>query len=251
MGLALEGQKVIKNSIHNFSYTKHEVSKSQTIHVAAESDIQTTEPLFTSFSCRLTLSLCTVRKAPWYQMHSNYHVKAPYTLARLYFLEGYCTFSRLQTNSGRMYRNECQSWALKGILFLLLLRNMDYEWGRDQTCCGFNMYESFHMQWTLSFIRHSRWGSGRAADTGEKQPRVGGLSPVLALKRTVFLNAVRHFRSHFADDSGALVSQTSNNNSPGNTVRLLYTVFISDLPSDWEKSHFYLRWWLNCIFSGT
>lgn len=84
------------------------------------------------------------------------------------------------SNSGRMYRNECQSWALRGILFSRLLRNMDYEWGRDQTCCGFNMYESFHMHRAHSFICHSRWGSGSASDIGEKQPHgLGVFSAVL------------------------------------------------------------------------
>lgn len=84
------------------------------------------------------------------------------------------------SNSGRMYCNECQSWALRGILFLGLLRNMDYEWGRDQTCCGFNMYDSFHMHRPRFFISHSRWGSGSTSDTGEKQPHgFGFLSPVL------------------------------------------------------------------------
>lgn len=82
--------------------------------------------------------------------------------------------------SGRMFGNKCKSWALRGILFLRLLRNMDYEWGQDQTCCGFNMYESFHMHQTHSFICHSRWGSGSTFDIGEKQPHgLWFFSPVL------------------------------------------------------------------------
>lgn len=70
-------------------------------------------------------------------------------------------------NNGKMYYNECQSSALRGILFLGPLRNMDYEWGWDQTCCGFNMYESFHLHWPQSFICHSRWGSGSTSDISE------------------------------------------------------------------------------------
>lgn len=101
------------------------------------------------------------------------------------------------SNSGRMYCNECQSWALRGILFLGLLRNMDYEWGRDQTCCGFNMYESFHLHQAYSFIYHSRWGSAGTSDTGEKQPhRLEFLTQNIYFTVQLFISTIMFLVTH-------------------------------------------------------
>lgn len=162
-----------------------ERATSAIMHVAAEPENPSVVPLFTicqSFSFVVWPYLSAVKKASWYQIHSpcmyNHIILGPHC----FILSNPILHSVMSelSNSGRMYRNECQSWALRGILFLGLLRNMDYEWGRDQTCCGFNMYESFHMHRAHSFICHSRWASGSTSDTGEKQPHgLGFFSPVL------------------------------------------------------------------------
>lgn len=122
--------------------------------------------------CQLTLSICSIKKC----LHGtrcimpcmyNDIICGPHS-----FVTGNLLYLHRseQGNSGRMYYNECQSRVLRGILFLVLLRNMDYEWGRDQTCCGFNMYASFHMHHA-----HSRCEPASASDTGEKEPDASGL----------------------------------------------------------------------------
>lgn len=96
-----------------------------------------------------------------------------------------------QGNSGRMYYNECQSRVLRGILFLVLLRNMDYEWGRDQTCCGFNMYDSFHMHQA-----HSRCEPASTSDTREKEPNILEFFVACLARLCVFHYAIIHCRDN-------------------------------------------------------
>lgn len=135
--------------------------------------------------CPLTLTVCPIKSLQGTKciMPCMYnHIISELAL----FLEHLHSLRSKLSNSGRINCNECQSWALRGILFLRLLRNMDYEWGRDQTCWGFNMYESFHMHRAQSFICHSRWGSGSISDTSEKQSCGLGFLAVCSAEKYVF-----------------------------------------------------------------
>lgn len=175
------------------------INISHTLQVVTEPNNLTVLLLFTIcwslLLCPLTLSVCPIKSLQGTKciMPCMYnHIISELAL----FLEPLHSLRSKLSNSGRINCNECQSWALRGILFLRLLRNMDYEWGRDQTCWGFNMYESFHMHRAQSFICHSRWGSGSISDTSEKHSCGLGFLAVCSAEKYVFHKPVFYPRNH-------------------------------------------------------